>query len=254
MNSDRLSEMMLEVFGRFMISGILFYLFLIWLPVFLFFRPQYDTLITSTTIIVLCSLVIGLLLDISRFYRLSWKLPNLKDIRKEYLEIGIVKAFQIKVEGEKTTDGSYKGKVNQLANQIHEVFIRTKCPEAYQHIRGARLYPDVLSMTLLSILLFTVEWIVIIILAFAGLIQISLNPNEKALFGFIALCALGIFWRGLDRVRLVYGYIMDFTIQLIKEGYCRSNPDDRDAFLLELEERGLIVRETENSWKVSEGS
>jgi hypothetical protein len=41
---------------------------------------------------------------------------------------------------------------------------------------------------------------------------------------------------------------------MIKEGYYHSSNEDKEDFFQGLQERGLIVRDAENGWKVNENN
>jgi hypothetical protein len=93
MNENKPLDFLHQVFQRFLISGFIFYLFTIWLP-FILFRLDTTKIVSNPVFIISVSIIIGLLLDLSRFYRFSWRMIG---INKGDLDKGIVENFNIDI-------------------------------------------------------------------------------------------------------------------------------------------------------------
>lgn len=256
MEFNKLSDFLVQVFSRFLISGLVFYLFVIGLPSFWFLGINGNFITNNFTVIIMVSLVIGILLDICKFYRISWKIINQKKKNlKKNLEYSIVNAFHI--ESKLGGDKNYQKRINKLARYIHEIFIKTKHPDIYQRIGNARIYPDIISMALLCVIIFCMECIFFFfyVILFPNLYQhptIPLNYSPYVLVLFIILSGY-IFFKGIGKVREKYLITTDFTKYMIEEGYYESDDKNKERFFKNLEEEHLIFFDEEkHNWKVWE--
>ena len=252
---ERLSNQITQIFSRFFISGLVFYLFVICLPSAMFFGLYNETIkiITSNaTFIILVSLVIGIILDISRFYKLFWFLN-----KKDDMVDSIVKGFKIEVLSPKN-EPDYLKKVKTLSILIHDIFIRTKQPEIFQQISDARIYPDTITMSLISIMLFGFECIIFTAVIFVEKLfnirihLISISANFLIYLPIIIIIIAIILSAGFKKIKQTYSLTADFTIELIKKGYNNSDEKDKLEFYESLQKENLIVN-CDGDWKVEEG-
>ena len=72
MDSDKPLEFLYQIFARFLISGLVFYLFVIWLSCILYLRLDNQKFANEPVFILLFSVIMGLLMDMSKFYKISW--------------------------------------------------------------------------------------------------------------------------------------------------------------------------------------
>jgi hypothetical protein len=255
MDSGKFSELLTQVFSRFLISGIVFYLFVIYLPSIWFLGITRNSIINNFTFILLVSIVVGLLLDISKFYRISFIIINRKnkDLKKE-LERSIVKAFKIEIEEKDNIN--YGEQILKISTRIQDAYIRAKHPDIFHRIDNARIYPDIISMTLFCVLLFLIVCglFIVKILVFPNIFVSAKMPGDVPLVLLIISMFLSIITirRGKKKVKRLYEILNDFTKHIIGEGYYRDDAkESRDRFLKTLEKDDLIVRDG-NNWKVME--
>ncbi len=177
-----------QVILRFLISGAVFLICTVLLPAFgLFFIvelggifsdislfPFYTSLqkllmyiLDKPLLTILIPVSVGIGLDVVRFKNAGilrlLKNPDIVesdsgeldaytyDELKLDLKKSIVEAFDIEVDIESMKNNKgYKKKVFQLAYQIHSIFVRSRHPEIDNGIGNSRLYPEILSMSVIS--------------------------------------------------------------------------------------------------------
>ena len=137
------------------------------------------------TIFVLVTIVVGILLDLITFYRFLTKRVFSEGDENDKsswfsVKVSIVKAFKIYIDktrlreerkrleknkpktiwgviksmfDDKNKKEPYKSNIGSLADRIHKSFVAVKLPEIDQRIENGRMYPDILSMSLVSIFL-----------------------------------------------------------------------------------------------------
>lgn len=245
MDSGKFSELVTQVFSRFLISGIVFYLFIIYLPSIWFFGITRNSIVNNFTFILLVSIVVGLLLDISKFYRILWIFINLiyGNLKKE-LERSIVKTFEIEVE--EKDDKKYGKQILKISTRIQDSYIRAKHPDIFHRIDNARIYPDIISMTLFCVALY---FCICLFFIFKVNVFFNIFVSAKisgdvpwALLIISMLLSVITIWRGIGKVKDMYETLNDFTKHIIGEGYYGSDPDSKDRFFETLEKDELIVR------------
>ena len=256
MDSGKFSELITQVFSRFLISGIVFYLFIICLPSFWLLGVTGNFIVNNFTFIFLVSLVVGLLLDISKFYRILWWFITLtdKNLKKE-LERAIVKAFKIEVE--EKDDDNYGKQILNISTRIQDTYIRVNHPDVFHRIDNARIYPDIISMALFCVAVFLIVclcFFFIILNSPNTLLSVHIPANVSLVLlpGSMLLSIITI-WKGIGKVKRKYRILNDFTKCIIGEGYYRSDDESKNRFLQTLKEANLIVFDKNKKiWKVLE--
>lgn len=236
MNDDKTSDLINQTFSRFLISGLVFYLFIILLPFTMYFKL--GTYVYDPVFIILFSIIIGLLLDLSKFYRFSWRIIGIKKI---HLENHIVEAFNIYIN-RGNENNNYKKRIAEIARQIHEIYIRTNHPKIYHRIKEARVYPDILSMAFLSILLFiAIEVIFSIFFIFyiwyyesspLNAFEISpFSPFRKMLIIILNVSLIFVLVKGKVKIGHIYRLTTDFTKSIISEAYYNNHSKAKKEIL-----------------------
>ena len=169
-DTNKLNDKFSQVFFRFFIPGMVFILFAILLPSFfivetysadkcqngtfvMFLNKILKFVVNQPTLFILIAIAVGILLDLSKFYSFLTGIIFPKNENSPWysLKILIVKAFNIGFNEKLKKE--YLSSIKKLAFRIHSLFIRSKHPVIDQKIENSRVYPDILSMSLLSIVI-----------------------------------------------------------------------------------------------------
>ncbi len=162
------------------------------------------------------------------------------------LKVELVDAFEIGINRE-IDEKSYKDRIWKIAFQIHSVFVRINYPEIDRKIETQRIYPDVLSMSLLS-----VELGILISIIF---LCIKISPNimfirsheifDISVFLLLIITFVIIFFVGRKKVKDEFRKIEELTKSLIKDVFRENSDKDKGKlkkFFKTLEEKGLLQK------------
>lgn len=259
MNTNDAVEPLTQVFSRFFISGLVFYLFVIWLPLYAYLKVDINGLMQGPFFVVLFSIMLGLLLDLSKSYRLFGPRPY--RTRTELRSV-IVRAFGIHID-DSIKSKSYLAKIGDVSRQIHDIYIRTNHPELDKRILDSRIYPNILGITLLSVTLFILIGIVFLMLlvitkflrplTFLELCnQCSFTPFRITSLVLLNVVALYVLIRGKTTTKIVFKKTTELTSSIIAKGYCDAQKNKRDEFIESLPVELISDVNGNKRWQIKE--
>ncbi|HLP62401.1 MAG TPA: hypothetical protein VK186_26405 [Candidatus Deferrimicrobium sp.] len=262
-----------QVFSRFLISGLVFVIFTILLPAYswqlltgniLSDGLNYPHLVESlkkislsilkisdkTTLIILLSLSIGIFLDFLKFYNFAIKILLKVGIPQIDFKIKILRAFHIDVDESKKNETGYAQRLRELADKIHEVFIKVHFPQIDQRIKNSRIYPEILSISFTSILLGCgyLAFMILLLLAYN-----FISPEVYLVFITVCLIMVITWFYGKKKVKREYEMVTPLTIELIENAFHKSNgikKDELERFFKKLENIELITKNS-GGWQVN---
>ncbi len=260
MDNDKAMEPFTQVFSRFFITGLVFYLFVIWLPLYAYLDIDTNKLMSGPFFVVLFSIMLGLLLDLSKSYRPFWPLAFSSPAR---LRRVIVKAFNIHTDDSIKSE-RYHARMAAVSREIHDNFIRINHPDLDKKILDARIYPNILGVTLLSITLFFLIGVVVLILLLIAklwhplgcvesLAKMSYTPLRITIQLLLNLVALYVLIKGQVTAKSAYDKTTALTSSVIAKGYAISDETQRDRFLRSMEGELVTYVEENGRWQIREG-
>jgi hypothetical protein len=251
MDAQDIRDFLVHTLSRFMISGLVFYLFVVWAPLMLLFPESEQEFASRSAFVLLCSLVFGLLLHVTRAYRLSWliiKLFRRLDLKRD-LEARIVRASGIAVDRHDTSK-AYRQRYRRVARELQEVYLRTKHPAEYERIRQARIVPDILSLSLLCAVFFLLLFAVGFTLSFFDHTYEDFSASRSLLLVLFVSLSVLVVWKGSENVKNKYMDTSKYTAFLMHEALAGGeHRQDLTSFLENLHDEGLI-RRTADGWSV----
>lgn len=151
MNVNQLLTEVWQYFARHFVTGLVVFLFLIFLPS-LIFNGLASGLLDHQIIVVLLSLIVGLFLNSSKAHRLAWCLLRVDAAcdRKE-LRMEVLRNFKIQVDQEEYKKEPYKNNVQILGEQIIDLFVTLYQPELFSKLQNRRNEVDVTLISLASV-------------------------------------------------------------------------------------------------------
>jgi len=267
MSSDKITEMLLKAFFRFLVPGMIFIVFVFLIPSYFLvnllftddkiwdtlFFPGVISFVNNPTLFIVSAISVGLLLDLSRFYSVLSKyfiFPDCKNSLWYSLKGSIVKASGISLDA-KNLDKKYKNRVERLAYQIHSLFVRIKYPEIDRKIENSRAYPDMLSMSLLSM-------IISFVIFFISLVIKIYNKPVLSDFMYIVVIVIAviIIFVGHNKVKREFEKINELTNFLISDVFAKDDSKDEEnrvnffKTLSEQEDSPIEIIDRENKWRV----
>ncbi len=237
MNSQNFFDFLYQTFSRFLISGLVFYLFVILIPCGLYLKTNALNIVSNTAFIILFSVIIGLLLDLSKFYSITRKIIKVK---KEDLENCIVKAFHVETSYPNNSDmrSDRKANIKDVASKIHDTYVRTYHHTVYQRIKDSKIYPDILSMTYITLLLSVLLGVILLLF-----ISLSKCLNKQGwliifqeVFSFpriIIIIILNLFLifvlvKGKNRVKYTYDKNLDYISEVMNSTYEKGKKENNE--------------------------
>jgi hypothetical protein len=254
MNNEKISNILLEHFSGFILSGMVFTIFSIFLPVCLLRYlcdnpPQSQALQflfgiikkVNTPLFIISVIGIGILLDLLKLWRFWNQLPFFKKTWVD-LKVSIVKSFDISTDEKFYDKKDYMDNVRNISRRIHKTFIKTKHPEIDRRIEINRIYHETLSMSFFSILFGLVLSILITIV----------YPEQEhcALVIVLMLLFVVICLVGKGKVSHELSETNRFTEALLRKTFS----DDTEACLKFVEDtlskKDLVTKNDQGGWEV----
>ncbi|MBM2834470.1 MAG: hypothetical protein HW406_1631 [Candidatus Brocadiaceae bacterium] len=172
---EKISDILLEHFSIIILSGLVFTIFSILLPTYLWSHlsvnphlPLILSLLLGITkklyrpfLFIITAFGVGFLLDILNPLRLWNKLFFLNKNRIDF-KVSIVESFNIHTNKDLNRDKKYIERVTDISMQIHKAFIKAYHPEVDRRIEINRIYHETVIMSFFSILFGLLFSIVII--------------------------------------------------------------------------------------------
>jgi len=252
MESKQTIESIFQSLSRYLISGFIFFLFVIYLPIALYLNSEITSnikdIVSNNLFMLLIPLGIGILIEMLRFYRLS---SLILGISNRDMKVRIVESFNIK-----TNKLSNKQSISKLSSLIHDSFIRAYHPDVFIKIEDSRIKPDVLAMAFSSIcfeIAFFIIWLLyyLIINPSSDISVLNCFENSQTLFIYcINLLIISAFYFGREHLKKSYEVTTEYTISLIDSAFVKSKTENIDAFFSSHCSDLLIKDQT--TWKIKE--
>ncbi len=254
MSGEKITDILLEHFSGFILSGIVFTIFSILLPFGLWvylcgkaFQPPILSFslniiekINTPFLFIITVFCIGILLDLLKLWRFWNQLPFFKTTWVD-LKVSIVKSFDIEIGNDPCKN---MANIKKIANLIHKTFIKTKHPEIDRRIEVNRIYHETLSMSFFSILSGIILSIFITI--------VNAKQERCTLLMVLIFLFVAIYWVGKGKVSHELSETNKFIEALFRKTFL-DNTDDCRSFVKELHEKEeLVIKDTGGKWKVKE--
>ena len=291
MDTDKSFDFLGHVFSRFLVPGLVFVAFALMLPSFLWSHgiqrlslesvanpgiPEvivdFLNLLLGITgkpaLIIILSICIGILIDLFKVYNYG-ATRFLRESEDSWFDLKkrIVKAFGIMIAEDKLKNKvtrknkddfkeEMEGRIIVLAARIHDVFIEKNYPLIDRRIKNSRTYPEILSMSLISLIwgLYVFAGLIFLMVLMQAIAQfhdlanlwfISLELTYLIVICIIFLANKNILRFGESKVKDEYHKTTRLTAALIEGAFKESKRNEESKidvsdFFKELKEDKLI--------------
>ncbi|MCP4368853.1 MAG: hypothetical protein GY797_12180 [Deltaproteobacteria bacterium] len=287
MSSSKITEIILQAFLRFFVPGMVVIIFTILLPSCVLSISLEGTsqvllkvikdlshaclkLVDQPMLFILISISVGILLDVTRFYNFftiryfsgksSWIGLKIALVTASGIETndGIIKDIIEKDNSCQNVNEVYKKRIENLAWQIHSVFIKANHPDVDHSIENSRTYPDILSTSLLSL----IAGNVFLFFALIFLIILKILKPEKVTIYFsatsiiiILLISFIIWFYGKKKVAKEYEKLNELTKSLVNKVFSEKTEGDacyKKIFFVSMRDEFDLIVYKRKKWMVNE--
>lgn len=251
MESKRTIESIFQSLSRYLISGFIFFLFVIYLPIALYLDSNIASnikdIVSNNIFVLLIPLGIGILIEMLRFYRLS---SLILGISNSEMKDRIVESFNIK-----KNKHSNKQTISKLSSLIHDSFIRAYHPDIFIKIEDSRIKPNVLAMAFSSIffeIVFFIIWLLYYLIIKPSEIGVlnCFENSQTLLIYCINLLIISAFYFGREQLKKSYEVTTEYTISLIDFAFLKSKTESIDLFF-STHCTDFLIKDNK-TWKIKE--